>query len=106
MDTHNIYYVAIDTKEIRTFSVPDNEIEFEIKATDEQILEIREIFSRLEKESKNAMKYIGLKPFDEWGVDDERNNYKQDIKNLFLLLNKLGTEDTKRKLSEMGINNP
>lgn len=106
MNTQEIYYVTIDTKEIRTFSVPDNEIEFEIKATDEQVLEIKEIFSRLDNESKNAMKYIGLKPFDEWGVDNERDSYKQDINNLFSIIKKLGTKDTQRKLSEMGINNP
>ncbi|BAC13503.1 hypothetical protein ACFQ4N_11105 [Oceanobacillus iheyensis] len=106
MNTKQTYYVTIDTKEIRPFSVPDNAVEFEIEATNEQVLEIEEIFSRLDKESKNAINYIGLKPFDEWGVDDERDSYKKDINNLFSMIKKLGTTETQRKLSEMGISNP
>lgn len=105
MADKKLYYVTIDTKEVRPYSVPDNEIEFEIRATEEQVLEIEEVFAQLNKESKNAAEYIATTPFDEWGVDDERSQYQDDIKRLFHIIATLGTEESKKKLQEMGINN-
>lgn len=97
------YYIAVRTKEIREISIDDNQVEYEVIANDDEIKEIQQLFDRMESNSKNTMQYIVEDPFDEWGADDERDEYEKHLETVYQRLFELGTESTKRKIHELGI---
>jgi hypothetical protein len=98
------YFVTISTKEIRETSVPDNGVEFEIIANQNEKEYIEALFKEKDQDSKNASMYL-TKPFNEWGADDERSRYDDHMLNLYRKLYELGTEETKEKIDELGIIN-
>ncbi len=98
------YFVTISTKEIRETSVPDNGVEFEIIANQNEKEDIEALFKEKDQDSKNASMYL-TKPFNEWGADDERSRYDDHMLNLYRKLYELGTEETKEKIDELGIIN-
>ena len=46
MNEKQIYYVTVDKEDIRTMSVPDSGIEFEIEASTDEVEEIRDLFKK------------------------------------------------------------
>ncbi|MBP1968112.1 hypothetical protein J2Z83_000204 [Virgibacillus natechei] len=102
MERQKYYYVTVDTEEIREISIPDNDIEYEITANQNQLEELRELFMKKSKDGKDAAEYIG-KPFDEWGADDKREEYQHHLIMIYRKLYELGTEKTKSKIKELGI---
>ncbi|WP_100010969.1 hypothetical protein [Lentibacillus sediminis] len=96
------YFVTIDTQEIREISIPDSGVEYEITANHKEIEELQELFMKKNKDATNATEYIG-KPFDEWGADEERGAYNDHMLQIHKKIFQLGTEETKAKISELGI---
>ncbi|MFZ3576595.1 hypothetical protein [Virgibacillus sp. DJP39] len=96
------YFVTVDTEEIRQFSIPGNGVEYEIVANHDEVKEVEMLLLEKEKNGKQATDYLN-KPFDEWGVDDERKKYDQDLIKLYQKLYELGTKSTKEKITEIGL---
>lgn len=97
-----LYYVAVDTADIRKNSLPDAGIEFEILATDNDIKQLEDLFMKRKRFGDNATSYLN-KPFNEWGADAEREAYSEMIAAIYKKVYELGTPETKRKIDEMGI---
>jgi len=57
----------------------------------------------MKSNSKNTMEYIVADPFEEWGADDERDEYEKHLVAIYQRLFELGTENTKQKIKELGI---
>lgn len=83
-------------------SIPESGIEYEIYATPDEMKEIEMLFVEKRKSAKNALKYIG-KPFDEWGVDDERNRYDKSLIKIYEKVYEHGVPITKEKINEIGL---
>lgn len=103
MKTKNNFFVTMDTKEIRDISIDDNRVEYEIVANEQELMEIKQMFQTMEKESKDAVEDISINPFDEAKVDNERETYDQSLISVYQRLYELGTEETKNKIKELGI---
>ncbi|WP_087972918.1 hypothetical protein [Oceanobacillus rekensis] len=103
MVTKNHFFVTIDTKEIRDVSIDDNQVEYEIIADEQELLEIQQIFQTMDNESKDAVEDISINPFDEAKVDSERETYDRSLISVYQRLYELGTEETKNKIKELGI---
>ncbi|GAB3793914.1 hypothetical protein [Virgibacillus kimchii] len=95
-------FVTIDTQEIRETPIPDGRVEYEIRADETEIKELRELFRKKDKNASDAVEYIG-KPFDEWGADEERESYDQYQMHIYKKIYELGTQETKDKIGELGI---
>ncbi|WP_077326171.1 hypothetical protein [Virgibacillus siamensis] len=94
------YFVAVDFKEVREMSIPDNEIEFEIVATPDEVKELEELFRDTKKDGRKAAEYIG-KPFDEWGADDKRTHYDEHLIEIYRFIHGLGTAETKERIEQL-----
>jgi hypothetical protein len=103
MTTKKSYFVTLDTKEIRDISLDDNRVEYEIKADEQELLEIQQMFQTMDKESKDAVDDISIHPFDEAKVDGERETYDRSLISVYQRLYELGTAETKNKIKELGI---
>lgn len=104
MNKKRHYFVTIDKGDIREMSIPDNSVEYEIHATPEEMKEVEMLFVEKRKNAKDAAKFIG-KPFDEWGADDERNEYETNLIKIYQKIYNLGTLTTKEKIKEIGLLN-
>ncbi|WP_404452608.1 hypothetical protein LG329_00495 [Virgibacillus necropolis] len=102
MNSKKQYFVTVDTEDIRTMSIPDSGIEYEVHANADEIKEIEMLFVEKRKNAKQAVKYLG-KPFDEWGADDERNEYDHHLMRIYQKIYDLGTTTTKEKIKEIGL---
>ncbi|WP_080875402.1 hypothetical protein [Oceanobacillus timonensis] len=94
------YYVTVDTEEVSEVSLPENGIEYEIYATQEEVKEIEVLFARKDKNAKDAVKFVG-KPFDERPVDRKRDNYEAYLIAIYRKLYDLGTDETKNEIKEL-----
>lgn len=101
--TKKQYFVSIAKQEITDIPIPGQGAEYEIIADDQDIETIKQLFKSADQYEKDASSYILLNPFDEWGVDDNREGYAEDIQEVYEILYKLGTEKTKNKISQLGI---
>ncbi|WP_249869796.1 hypothetical protein [Oceanobacillus saliphilus] len=97
------YFVAVDTKDIREISIQDNQVEYEIIADDNDLLQIEQLFHKMENESKNAIEDIHVRPFDEAKVEEERDTYEGMLMNVYKMIYMLGTDETKEKIKKLGI---
>ncbi|WP_164669005.1 hypothetical protein [Virgibacillus doumboii] len=96
------YFVAVDKQDIQETSMPDRGIEYEIKATPDEVEEIKELFAAKNKDGRKAIKHL-VKPFDELSADEKRNQYDGHLITIYRRLFELGTSETKRKISEIGL---
>jgi len=96
-----IYYISIDSNEIREVSIPDSEKEYEIIATPENIKEIEILMRKQKQSSGDAVEYLA-KPFHEQGTDDKRAEYDSSLIEIFKKIYELGTEKTKEEIKNIG----
>lgn len=96
------YYISLEKRTISEISVPDT-TEYEVWVTPDEL----EFFNKLLKENDRndfwfAMVNIPLKPFAEKEVDDMRKEDYDNLMKMYQFLYKYGTQETKRKLEEVG----
>ncbi len=91
----------MDTQYISETPLPGG-YQFEIYASEMDLIELQSKFNNLKQTSQDALKYIGT-PFDEWGVNEERETYQNELMSIYSLLYNLGTEKTKQNMIETGI---
>lgn len=94
------YYVAVGAGQV----LEDKEaaaFEFEIRASDEEVNELQEMFGELSSADEAAAFHFP----SALSVSDERRNefYDSQLQNIYGLLHRLGTEETKRHIESMGI---
>lgn len=94
-------FVTVNAAEVREVSIP-GDVEFEIIATEEDVLEIQNIFNRMDDETKSGLKYLA-RPFNEKSVDQKRDNESDDMVAIYELLHKLGTDETREDIESMDI---
>lgn len=97
------YYVAIDTKEIREMPVDDNQIEFEVVASVEEIEEVNRLFHKMIDKARDSNEIMHFKPFKEVDVDEKVDTYDDSLKNIYRKIHELGTPETKSRIDEIGI---
>lgn len=103
MTQKKTYFVTIATGDIRKESLPQNDIEYEVNATFDEIKEIEMLFTEKDKDAQEAAKYLGKKPFDEFGADSERYDYEDHLVKIYRKLYEVGTEETRNKIKELNL---
>src|SRR5699024_10976394 len=125
MPLRKSYFVSLDKQEITDVYIPDT-TELEIKETENKIEELNNLYTKKDKREKkiketeneneelnnlikekdkrekNAVEFL-IKPFNEWGADDEREAYDDYLISIYDELYKLGTPETKQKIKRMRI---
>lgn len=96
------YFVTVENGEIREVPVPDSGTSYEIIASSEEVKGLQMLFKDRETHTKKAVNYLN-KPFDEWGVDRERNQFDDALMGIYREIYNLGTEETRKNIEEMGI---
>lgn len=100
----NNYFVSVSSAEVTEVPIPDDNGQFEIIATEEEVLEIENYFKSIDDETKSGLKYLG-KPFHEKPVDQKRYAGEEGLVKIYKLLYKYGTAKTKEDIDSFGILN-
>lgn len=96
------FFISLDKETVTEVSVPDT-TEYEVLATREEIKSL-EVLLR-DNEHHNfwfAMRNLAVKPFAEEEVEDIRQKEHENLLNVYKFMYEHGTEETKRKLEEIG----
>lgn len=101
MDTKNTYFVVLDEMKVHEVSVPGR-VEYEIKATENEVKEIEGLFTLMKNDTKEGLLYL-FRPFNEKEVDGEREDYNTHLLEVYRQINQLGTEKTKKQLKELDL---
>lgn len=97
----NTYYVSVQAGSI----VPnerDSEFEFEIEATPEQVRELQQRFDGRE-EADNAAFFRAHVPFLEYRHDAPNDEADRHLTDVYRMIHRLGTPETKRHIESMGV---
>lgn len=95
------FYVNLQLNEVNDYSVPGNN-EYEIIANEEEVSYIKFLFNNLDHDSKQALSYI-VNYVDENRVDRERENYSDNLIEIYKQLYELGTEETKLEVKKLNL---
>lgn len=103
MDTKRKYYVQIDTGYINPTPTPDQPAEFEIEATYEEMLSVKELLHKRDQAGSRSAEYHFEAPFQESKTESKKEEYDIYMEKVYRRLHELGTSDTKRGIEETGI---
>lgn len=96
------YYIAVGSGEILEPEDVTGNFEFEILATEEEVDQLQEVFEELAmNEEDTAVR--AMIPFREYHLDKENDVYDWNLTELYRMLHKLGTPDTKRHIEAMNV---
>jgi hypothetical protein len=95
------YYVSVQTGSV-VANEGDAAFEFEIEATEEEILELQRLFDNLDKADDRAF-FRAHVPFLEYWHDEPNDATGRHLTEVYRLLHRLGTPETKRHIESMGV---
>lgn len=100
--TKKSYYIDIENAQVYAEPVEGIEWQFKIYATDQ---EMKELADHIENNYDADMKTFELAhvPFVEDKEKAENHNYDASIERMYKLIYKLGDNETRRNIEEMGI---
>lgn len=76
--------------------------EFEIQATEKEIEQLMELFEYRE-EAENANFRRAMIPGIPYHQDEENDVYDTGMRAVYQMIHRLGTEETKKQIEEMGL---
>ncbi|NSL51360.1 hydrolase [Calidifontibacillus erzurumensis] len=95
------YYISVGAKEISQIKTA-SPYELEIKATDEEIQKLRDIFNDMYTAEWSGFIRSHV-PYVQYHYDRENDAIDRDLMNVYQMLYELGTPETKRHIESMGI---
>lgn len=103
MSEKKLYYVQVEPRYINPTPSPDQPAEFEIEATYEEMLELKELFHRQEKAGSRSAEYHFEAPFQEEKTEKRKSEYDEYMEEIYRKIYQLGTPQTRKGLAESGI---
>ena len=101
MDQKKTYYISVGNGQISQVKTADT-YNFEIHATDEEILQLREYFDKGYKEDLGSFVRSHV-PFVEYHHDSNNDRYDAQLQKAYQLIYDLGNHKTKELIAQMGI---
>ncbi|TLS39035.1 hypothetical protein [Pseudalkalibacillus caeni] len=95
------YYIAVGSGEILEDKTASS-FEFEIEATEEDIIRLRELFDEADRDSRFSL-YRAHVPGIGYHEDKNNDDYDRHIKEVYGMLHELGTPETKSHIDSMDI---
>ncbi|SES63747.1 hypothetical protein SAMN05421676_10122 [Salinibacillus kushneri] len=93
------YYVSLGTQEISRLKAQNNE-DFVIYATPEEVGELRELFNEMYGADIGAFIRAHI-PFREYHHDDDNDTYDDGLINVLQMLYRLGDDQTREHIASM-----
>lgn len=98
------YYIAVGSGEILEAEHVVGNYEFEIEATEEEIVQLENLFEDLNEDTQATM-YRAHIPYRLYHHDNDNDWYDLHLVEIYRKLHELGTEETKQHIESMGIMN-
>lgn len=95
------YYVSVQANTVLE-QQGDAAYEFEIDATDKELMKLQELFENKEDVEDETFLRAPIPAFP-YHQDGENDAYDENIRSVYRLLHQLGTAETKQHIDQMGI---
>lgn len=96
------YYISVGSGDIVREKDVTN-FEFEIQATEEELNELEELFEEKEEAELGSARRA-VTPYYEYHNDGENDAYDASLKDIYKMIHKLGTPETRSHIESMHIN--
>ncbi|TDQ40313.1 hypothetical protein [Aureibacillus halotolerans] len=96
------FFVNVQTGEMQTVDVPDNEVTYEVHANEEERAKLERYLDETKEHQFDAKAFF-LTPLDESYSREEQKQHDRSFVHLFKFLHELGTTETKTKIESLGI---
>ncbi|WP_276352882.1 hypothetical protein [Cohnella caldifontis] len=103
-DGRKTYYVAVAAGQV----LEDRQaapFEFEIRANEEELNKLQELFEETSS-AEEASAFHFVRPITTKGEEDYNAVYDAQLKDIYRLLYRLGTDETKRHIASMNVLKP
>lgn len=97
----NTYYISIGTGEIMR-TATDSPWQFKIEATDNEVMELRQIFDSNYDNSIADFLRAHI-PYREYHIDPTNDRYDQNLLRIYQMVHQLGDEEARNHVESMGI---
>ncbi|WP_245628177.1 hypothetical protein [Shouchella shacheensis] len=96
------YFVTVDMSMLRISDVktPDNTIQYEIYATDNEVDKIKALLEQIKSEDFQQQEIL-QRPFQEGKADKDKEVFQNELQELYQVIYDLGTVETKRVVGEL-----
>lgn len=95
------YYVSLQSREISQVKYQNN-ADFTIYATDEEVRMLRSIFNKMYDEEVGTF-WRSHVPFIPYHKDSSNDDYDREITEAFQMIYDLGNEEAKQHIHDMGV---
>ncbi|SDC25037.1 hypothetical protein SAMN02799630_00912 [Paenibacillus sp. UNCCL117] len=102
MPDKKTYYITVGSGEILEPAAVTGNFEFEIEASQEDIDKLQELFEDKEDEEQDTA-IAGLTPYRQLSDDEENDAYDWTLTEIYMLLHRLGTPETRRQIEAMRV---
>jgi hypothetical protein len=95
------YYVSVGSGDIVQMDHV-SDFEFEIQASEDELNELEELFeAKEEADTDSAVRAVT--PYKEYHLDEENDRYDANLKDIYAMLYKLGSSNTRSHIESMNI---
>ncbi|KGX86753.1 hypothetical protein [Pontibacillus litoralis] len=101
MDEKKTFYINLGSREISRFKTGNNDA-FSIRATEEQMYELREILNEVFDSDERTFWRTHI-PFKHYSEDNDNDEYDGYMRKAYQMIYELGDEDTKTFIHEIGM---
>ncbi|WP_226036597.1 hypothetical protein [Aquibacillus saliphilus] len=96
------YYISIDSGRIDKEKLGETHTYFEVEVDDSQLYELEYLLKQVLAMDHNA-KSIFTKPLSEKNIDNERDTFQKNLKQLYEKIYEFGTNETRSSIRSLGI---
>ncbi|MEG9299091.1 hydrolase [Mangrovibacillus sp. Mu-81] len=104
METRNTYFIDISSGDVVPHAEEAKSVSYQIRATPEEVTKLKTLLEKNHDDEMSTFTRAHI-PFREYHKDPENAQYDHSMKEIFEMIFKLGTEETRRNIKEMGVLN-
>lgn len=102
------YYVNVNPTSMEDISptkVDDGElIEYEIEATEAEYKDLQNLLLEVQAHDMELGDLFTFKHYNDKEIDRDRNEFQRGLEDVYRMIYKLGTPETKRQIESLGLN--
>jgi hypothetical protein len=104
METRDTYFIDISSGDIVPHAEEAKSVSYQIQATPEEVTKLKTLLEKNYDDEMSTFTRAQI-PFREYHKDPENAQYDHSMKEIFEMIFKLGTIETRRNIKEMGVLN-
>jgi 1,2-phenylacetyl-CoA epoxidase catalytic subunit len=104
MKTRDTYFIDIGSGDVVPHAEEAKSVSYQIQATPEEVTKLKALFEKNYDDEVSTFTRAQI-PFREYHKDPENAQYDHSMHKIYQMIHKLGNEETRKSIEEMGVLN-